>query len=132
MGIRVLFLIWVSAFTMVSCDSSAQKGGVQNISAKEMESLMTQENVVVVDVRTDNEVRQGYISEADHFIDIYQSDFDNQIGKLDKDKTYIIYCRSGARSSTAASKMTAQGFKKVYNLAGGINGWSNKSFIKTK
>jgi rhodanese-related sulfurtransferase len=130
---RTVFLLWAAVFVLVSCNTSAQNGaGVQNINAKQMESMMTQKNVVVVDVRTDDEVRQGYISETDYFIDIYKPGFDSEIDKLDKEKTYIIYCRSGARSSSAASKMTAKGFKKVYNLSGGINSWTNRSFIKTK
>lgn len=130
---KTVFILLMSSLMILSCNSNAQKSSAfQNINAKEMEAMMMKNDVQVIDVRTDDEVRQGYISETDYFIDIYKPGFENQINKLDKSKTYIIYCRSGARSSSAAAKMTANGFNKVYNLSGGMNRWTNKSLVKTQ
>jgi rhodanese-related sulfurtransferase len=44
------------------------------------------------------------------------------LGKLDKDKEYFVFCRSGNRSGSACKLMADQGFK-VYNLAGGVGAW---------
>ena len=52
--------------------------------------------------------------------------FMSQVAALDKAKPYFIYCRSGARSGQACALMSNQGFE-VYNLAGGIMGWSGQN-----
>ncbi len=129
---KSVIVLFLSSFLISSCQSNAQNSGYQNINAKEMESMMKQKDVLVIDVRTDGEVRQGYLDETDYFIDAYKPNFDTELDKLDKNKTYIVYCRSGARSSTTAQKLTAKGFKKVYNLSGGMNRWTNSSHVKTK
>jgi rhodanese-related sulfurtransferase len=46
-----------------------------------------------------------------------------EIEKLDKNKTYYVYCRSGNRSFHAGNFMLQAGFQKVYNLEPGIIGW---------
>ncbi|MBR9917885.1 rhodanese-like domain-containing protein [bacterium] len=99
-------------------------GGLTNINQTQFDSLKTQENVVVLDVRTPGEVQQGYIEGADLFIDINGSNFEQEIAALDTNKTYLVYCRSGARSSRAGNYMVEQGFNSVYNLSGGIMNYS--------
>lgn len=49
--------------------------------------------------------------------------FPEKIGKLNKDKHYLVYCRSGNRSGQACKLMAAEGFTNLYNLSGGIGGW---------
>jgi phage shock protein E len=85
---------------------------------------MTEKNTVVLDVRTKDEVSEGYIKGATLFIDVNGGDFDAQIKKLDKTKTYLVYCRSGKRSMMASTVLVENGFSKVYNLDGGISGYS--------
>lgn len=111
--------------SVCSCADSPQSqvGGVQNISQQEFSKIQQEENAVVIDVRTSAEVSQGYIKGTDIFADINGDDFEAQISKLDTAKSYIIYCRSGSRSSSAANYMVSKGFKKVYNLEGGILSW---------
>ena len=55
-----------------------------------------------------------------------------EINKLDKNKTYLIYCRSGNRSRGALSVMVELGFRAVYHLSVGINGWVEEGFPITK
>jgi rhodanese-related sulfurtransferase len=43
---------------------------------------------------------------------------------LDKDKSYLLVCRSGNRSQQAAELLTANGFKNVFNMTGGMNEWT--------
>lgn len=112
------FIALVSIISFAACN--AQDSGVKILKQNDFEQLSNQENVVVVDVRTPREVSAGYISEADYFIDINGSNFEAEVAKLDKEKTYIMYCRSGARSGRAASYLINAGFSDVYNLEGGI------------
>ncbi len=95
----------------------------QNVDVEGFKKLMQQKDVVVLDVRTPQEVAQGVIPGAVN-INLYDPDFEAKLDQLDKDKTYLVYCRSGHRSSIAAGKMLKKGFGKIYNLQGGYNAWS--------
>ena len=87
------------------------------------EQLAKDDNAVVLDVRTDNEVANGIIPNAIH-IDIYRGqDFIDELEELDKSKNYYVYCRSGNRSGQACRIMDELGFKNAYNLEGGILEW---------
>ena len=89
-----------------------------------VEELENDENAVVVDVRTENEAREGIIKNAIH-IDIYKGqEFVNALEDLDKSKNYYVYCRSGNRSGQACAIMDQLGFNNAYNLQGGILQWT--------
>jgi rhodanese-related sulfurtransferase len=84
------------------------------------------EESVIIDVRTDDEFNTGFIEGAVN-IDFYMGNkFISEIDKLDKSKSYFIYCKSGARSGQTCELMKQKGFKKVYNLEGGILGWTGE------
>lgn len=90
------------------------------------EQLESDNNAVILDVRTDEEVEEGYIPNAVH-IDIYMGQgFLDEVEKLDKSKNYYVYCRSGKRSSQACALMTQLGFDNIYNLLGGFNDWEGE------
>jgi len=125
---KIIFVSAVSLiFTMAFCSctesSQIQNNGVISISEQEFTKILKKENATVIDVRTPAEVSQGYIKGTDIFADISSMGFEAQIGKLDPSKAYIVYCRSGSRSSSAANFMVKNGFKKVYNLEGGMLNW---------
>ena len=83
-------------------------------------------NSIVLDVRTQNEVDEGMIFDAIH-IDIYRGQgFIDDIEKLDKTKNYYVYCRSGARSGQACTIMNQLGFDNAFNLEGGFNEWEGE------
>lgn len=77
-------------------------------------------NARILDVRTANEVAQDRISDDQDHIDMFDANFMQSLGKLDKRTTYFVYCRSGNRSKTVAKAMVDLGFSEVYHLAGGI------------
>ena len=77
---------------------------------------------IIIDVRTPQEFNEGYIENAVN-IDFYSETFKEDLDKLDKNKTYFIYCRSGNRSGRAMPIMKELGFKEVYNLSAGIKDW---------
>lgn len=97
---------------------------MEHLSQEEWVSqLENDDNAVVIDVRTDDEVAEGIIANAIH-IDIYKGqEFVNEIEELDKDKNYYVYCRSGNRSGQACNIMDQLGFENAYNLEGGILEW---------
>ncbi|MGF1556742.1 rhodanese-like domain-containing protein [Paucihalobacter sp.] len=91
--------------------------------AKQLES---NNNAVILDVRTQDEVDQGIIPNAIH-MDIHNGQgFIDELETLDKEKTYYVYCRSGARSAQACTIMEQIGFNKAYNLLGGIMNWQGE------
>ena len=83
------------------------------------------QNMVLLDVRTSEEIADGKISGAIE-IDFFEDNFEANIDKLDKGKHYIVYCRSGVRSTNSAALMKEKGFSKCTNLEGGYNAWSSQ------
>ncbi len=79
-------------------------------------------NLVVIDVRTPQEYEQVRLQNS-ILINYRDPNFKMEISKLDKNKTYIVHCRSGKRSGKACEIMQEMGFKEVYNVAGGIFQW---------
>ncbi|MCQ0110235.1 Rhodanese-related sulfurtransferase [Zhouia amylolytica] len=91
-----------------------------------VEQLEKDDNAVILDVRTDEEVEDGYIPNSVH-IDIYMGQgFIDEVEKLDKSKNYYVYCRSGNRSGQACTLMGQLGFESTYNLLGGFNEWEGE------
>ncbi|MEL0644716.1 rhodanese-like domain-containing protein [Olleya sp. Ti.3.14] len=86
--------------------------------------LEKDDNAVILDVRTDEEVAEGKIPNAIH-IDIYKGQgFIYAVEELDKSKNFYVYCRSGGRSAQACAIMNQLGFGTTYNLLGGFSEWS--------
>lgn len=91
------------------------------------EKIAQDKDAVILDVRTEEETENGIIEGA-KVIDIYQGQgFIDEVEKLDKDKNYYVYCRSGARSAQACALMGQLGFETTYNLLGGYMAWSEKN-----
>lgn len=106
-----------------SGESSQTKAQVKTIQAKDVAKVVKEESAIIVDVRTPGETSEGVIEGATVFIDYNGIDFEGEIAKLDKSKTYVVYCRSGGRSTEATNAMVNQGFQNIYNLEGGIKAW---------
>ncbi len=77
---------------------------------------------VVLDVRTPEEFASGHIEGAIN-IDYNSERFKSEIGKLDKNKSYLVYCRTGRRTSGAVKIMTQLGFNRIYTIKGDIVEW---------
>ncbi|MFD0798107.1 rhodanese-like domain-containing protein [Maribacter chungangensis] len=88
--------------------------------------LREDNNAVILDVRTEEELEEGRIPNAKN-IDIYLGQgFIDELEKLDKTKNYYVYCRSGNRSGQACAVMNSIGFENAYNLAGGFMNWEGE------
>lgn len=97
-----------------------------NLTGKDFEQALEQDDsIVLIDVRTEGEFRMGHIPESLH-LDLFSPDLQQKIQALDKNKKYLIYCRSGARSAHICSMMAHMGFSNLYNLYGGLFDWNGK------
>lgn len=102
---------------------TSNKTNVIDLNSESFEKQMKEdENAVLIDVRTKAENEEVRIPNS-KLIDLMNPAFNEEIDKLDKDKSYYLYCRSGNRSYHAGRAMINKGFTKVYNLEPGIIGW---------
>ena len=87
----------------------------------------------LIDVRTFDEHSDGHIKSSKN-IDIREEDFQDKVSELDREKKYIVYCRTDNRTRNAMYLMEMLGFNEVYGLVGGFNKWieSELEFEKLK
>ena len=113
----------ISFFSIVcvSCISTVEEPSVDIVGLKKMMNLGHE--YVLLDVRTPEETAEGKINGAIE-ADVKSDDFKDQIDKLDKEQSYIIYCRSGKRSSKAYKIMKENGFGALMVLDGGYLAYS--------
>ncbi|GAA4277698.1 rhodanese-like domain-containing protein [Aquimarina mytili] len=91
------------------------------------ERIANDDNAIILDVRTEEEVEDGFIPNMLN-IDIRKGQgFLDEVDKLDKSKNYYVYCRSGARSAQACTLMGQMGFETTYNLIGGFMEWDGET-----
>jgi rhodanese-related sulfurtransferase len=104
--------------------SEPKKPAVQNLKPEQFEALRKADtnSTVVLDVRTKKERQEGHIP-GSVLLDFNSDNFEQELTKLDKNKTYLVHCAAGGRSARACKKMDQLGFKKVYNLEGGMGAW---------
>ncbi|AKG90678.1 Rhodanese-related sulfurtransferase [Geoglobus ahangari] len=129
-----LALMVVAAALLAGC-SSQQSQVFKTISPDEAYKLI-QENAnnpdfVIIDIRTPQEYKAGHIPKAIN-IDYYSPTFKEELNKLDKSKTYLIYCRTGHRTGNTMPIMKELGFQKVYEIRGGITAWASKGYPVVK
>lgn len=121
----IIFLALGVSFSFVQTDLIGQ---VKMASPKKLSNkIKSNSNIVIIDLRTDEEVKAGMIEGAVQ-LDFYGDGFEDTMGELDKSKTYYIYCKSGGRSSQAARFMEDLGFKTVFDLEGGITQWQAEGY----
>jgi len=111
-------ILLVLALILVQFTMNAQT----RLSNEEFKSMMKDKNAQVLDVRTAKEVAEGKIAGSIN-IDYFSPKFMENASKLDKNKPVLIYCAAGGRSLSAAKDLKKAGFKKVYDLQNGYDGW---------
>ena len=92
----------------------APTAAINTPAAKE---LLAKHTTEVLDVRTPVEFMTGHLDQARN-LNVSNDDFAEKVAKLDTTKTYVVYCRSGKRSSKAADIMYQKGFHHVVNGGG--------------
>ncbi len=108
---------------------------IEDITSQEAFTLIqnNQDNpdFVIIDVRTPAEFDGEHIENATN-IDFYSEAFRDMLDNLDKNKTYLIYCRVGGRSGKALNIMAELNFEEAYNILGGINQWNTEGLPTVK
>jgi phage shock protein E len=102
-----------------------------SVDPSKFEELAKEKDAVILDVRSKFEFGGDKIAGAKN-ISYSAPDFNSRVGQLDKDKTYLVYCATGSRSSGACRLMKEKGFKKIFNLAGGIEHWKSAGLPVTR
>ncbi|MGN0281786.1 MAG: rhodanese-like domain-containing protein [Prevotella sp.] len=105
------------------CTSCQAEDGIRLLSPKEYDDAVKSDSTaVILDVRKASEYADGHIKGAKSLDVLDSKTFSEGVDKLDRNKTYYIYCRSGRRSHDAAMKLKTKGFK-VADMKGGIIAW---------
>lgn len=114
--IPVLLLVLLG----VHCQSFSQHASLLNSDA--FEATLKDSSVQLLDVRTVEEFKTGYIKGALHADWLQKEEFSRRTGSLDLQRPVAVYCASGGRSAKAAEALRAKGYT-VVELAGGLNKW---------
>ncbi|MCC6725269.1 MAG: rhodanese-like domain-containing protein [Saprospiraceae bacterium] len=123
---QVFFFAIAFVFAAFSCTSQTSHDGYTDLDVAAFKAKIAEPGIVLLDMRTPEETAQGMIEGAGQ-LDYEAPSFEAEVAKLDKSKTYLLYCRSGRRSGEACTYMAKQGFKNLYNLKGGYLAWTGKN-----
>ena len=108
---------------------------IKAVSPKEATNLINQHigdpDFVILDIRTPKEYQGGHI-ENSIMIDFYSKTFAADVSQLDKEKKYLIYCRSGNRSARSLGLFKKLEFQKIFHLSSGINSWKSEGLPLVK
>ncbi len=116
-------LLLVISLLSISCNSQ----NYESLSAKTFqEKLLTEKKPQILDVRSSEEFASGHIENAIN-INWNSDDFNEKIKAFDKTKPIFVNCQGGGRSKKAADRLFSLGFKKIYELNGGMNDWNFNS-----
>lgn len=112
------------AVSQTADDSSTVINLPQVVEPATVQSLMDNEDVIIVDVREDWEYAEGHIPDS---ILMPLGEIPARMSELPTDKTIIAVCRSGNRSGQAAEFLSAQGYD-VHNMEGGMLSWTQAGY----
>ena len=120
---KKLFSILSIAILFFSCSNGQTPNTQWKLSVIDFASKIKEiPKAPILDVRTPEEFSSGHIENAVN-ANWNGDTFNKDIASLDKSKPVFVYCLSGGRSSSAASKMRSDGFKQVYEMDGGLMKW---------
>ncbi len=107
-------------------DSVLASNGYTNVSVAEAKQMIeTNPDLVIVDVRSQDEYNRGHIENA---VSISKNELESRIGELDSERATLVYCVSGWRSAAACQILIDNGFVSVYNMLGGITAWRSAGY----
>ena len=117
-------LLFSAVLVTLIMPSIAEPEPVKNVAVADAAKVIAErKDVVVLDLRTDEEFKAGHIAGAKN-IDFLGSDFAKKIGELDKSKTYLVHCASGGRSTRSLDTFKSQKFTSILHMNEGFKAWS--------
>ena len=119
---RILPLFFALLLLVAGCSGNGAEGSYQRISQEEAKNMMDTQEVIILDVREQDEYDSGHIPGA-VLLPVGTITEETAAAVIpEKDATVLVYCRSGNRSKTASGALAALGYTKIYEF-GGINTW---------
>ena len=117
-------LLFAAVLASLALPSIAEPEPVKNVAVADAAKLLAErKDVVVLDLRTDEEFKAGHIAGAKN-IDFLASDFAKKVGELDRGKTYLVHCASGGRSTRSLEVFQSQKFTSILHMNEGFKAWS--------
>jgi rhodanese-related sulfurtransferase len=121
--LALLLIILIVGGSVYFMDNLSSQATFVDITPAQFSQDLKSGGFTLIDVRTLDEYNAGHIKNAQQS-DYYQTQaFTSFLGSLDKKGKYLIYCRTGKRSSLVMQMMRDMGFVSVSDLAGGYNAW---------
>jgi phage shock protein E len=121
-GAAVVLL--VLSLVVAACGGGSTTRVIATVSPEDAAAELAENPApVLLDIRTPEEVAAGHLAGSVN-IDFYEADFADRIAALDRDASYVVYCRSGNRSGQAMELFDSLGFSDVIEIDGGIVAWS--------
>ena len=109
--------------------------GITTVSAKQAADLIDKhsedKDFAILDIRTPGEFQAGHLPDA-ILVDFYSQTFSDQLNRLDKEKSYLVYCRTGNRSTNSLGLFKKLKFDKIYHMSTGISGWKSQDLPVVK
>ena len=119
---RIVMLFLSLLLLLTGCGGNAADGSYHQITQEEAKKMMDTQEVIILDVREQDEYDSGHIPRA-VLLPVGTINEDTAAEVIpEKDSTVLVYCRSGNRSKTAAAALASLGYTKIYEF-GGINTW---------
>ena len=114
--------LFLSLMLLAGCGGNTADSSYQQISQEEAKEMMDTQDVIILDVREQDEYDSGHIPGA-VLLPVGTIDETTAAEVIpEKDSTVLVYCRSGNRSKTASSTLAELGYTNIYEF-GGINTW---------
>lgn len=111
-----------SILLLAGCSGNASDDSYQQITQEEAKEMMDTQEVIILDVREQDEYDSGHIPGA-VLLPVGTIDETTAAEVIpEKDSTVLVYCRSGNRSKTASASLADLGYTNIYEF-GGINTW---------
>jgi len=119
---KILLSFLIIAGLVLGCSAAVEDQGYRNLDAAQAAELIKQEPVLILDVRTPEEYKEGHIKGS---VLIPVQGLEREYVKISdhSQKPVLIYCRSGNRSVTASKILISKGFHDLYHMKGGIKDW---------
>ena len=112
----------LALFLLAGCGGNTSDGSYEQITQEEAKEMMDTQEVIILDVREQDEYDSGHIPGA-VLLPVGTIDKDPAAEVIpETDSTVLVYCRSGNRSKTASSTLAELGYTNIYEF-GGINTW---------
>ena len=124
-------VVWATVFALSLTAAAPLMAGsrLTDVTVDQGRELMQrragQTDFVILDVRTPEEFAEGHLTGAVN-MNVLTPDFATRLGTLDRGKTYLVYCRTGNRSTKAVQAMERLGFRSVNHMVEGVVGWQKK------